>query len=239
MFRTVRRSSRADHGKLSSKLWSQVSQHGQILQRFLRIRVLYRNIVVVTRLVGNVIASVQPGIAAFEEKTLGESPGPVQPFHPLLDERFLAARRVGYHLTTYFLRRPVQYIRFVKRGARHCKTFKRIIRKFILYKFIEGIIEGHRTIGEILTAGGISLRRSYREMFVLLLATRHHLRNSRAAFRRCRRYDRANFRECRQHAFVDLRVTLIYTYRVSRFPVSLHFTLFLQTVRETVLSVHG
>lgn len=72
-----------------------MSQHGQVLQRFLRICVLYRNIVVVTRLVGNAIASVQPGIAAFEEKTLGEGSGPVQSFHPLLDERFLAARSVG------------------------------------------------------------------------------------------------------------------------------------------------
>lgn len=91
---------------------------------------------------------------------------------------------------------------------------------------------------QVLTVNSRLLWRRHWEMFILL-TTRHHLRYSRATFRRCRSLNWTDIRERSvQHSFVNLGVALIDSYGTSGFPVSLHFTLLLQTVGKTVLSIH-
>jgi len=68
LFRAVRGLPTTDYRELRSKFWTQMSQNWQILQRFLRIRIVHRSIA--ARLVETAVANVRPGNTAFEEETL-------------------------------------------------------------------------------------------------------------------------------------------------------------------------
>jgi len=70
LFRTVCGFSTTDYRKLRSKFWAQMSQDRQILQRFFRVRVICRNVIVITGFIETTVAGVQLGDAAFKEETL-------------------------------------------------------------------------------------------------------------------------------------------------------------------------